>query len=104
MAEQEDPLRPCDYEPMTELLSNNETDAQGQTATARTARGAAGAKSGLGNSKDRRGPIHQHVSRELAERDLRTTAQSASSPEGRWKEFGERRRAEARSPEWDGTG
>jgi hypothetical protein len=32
---------------------------------------------------------------------LRKTAQSASSPEGEWEEFGERRRAEAGSPEWD---
>jgi hypothetical protein len=92
---------------MTELLGNNETDAQDQTATASSqdgARGAAGAKSGLGSRKDRKSPIHQHVSRRLAGRDLRTTAQPASSPEGRWKEFGERRRAKARSPEWDGTG
>lgn len=52
-------------------------------------------------SQGQKGPNGQHVSGWLAGGDVRKTTQSASSPGRRWEEFGERRRAEARSPEWD---
>jgi hypothetical protein len=73
----------------------------GPTAKASRARGAAGGKSGLGSRNDRKGPIHEHVSKWLAKEDVRTKAQSASSPDGRWEGVWERRKVEAGSPEWD---
>jgi hypothetical protein len=108
MAGQRDPLRPCDYEPMTEQLGNNEgcSRCKRQPPVGRSARGAAGAESGLGRRETERVQFTS-VSRGLAGGDLRTSAQPASSPEGRWKEFGpgERCRAELAAQSgmgWDG--
>jgi hypothetical protein len=108
MAGQRDPLRPCDYEPMTGQLGNNEGSSRckRQPPVGRSARGAAGAKSGLGRRETERVQFTS-VSRGLAGGDLRTSAQPASSPEGRWKEFGpEDVAGQSSQPRvgWDGMG
>lgn len=101
MPDQADPLRPCARELMTERLGYNDGCSQDQTAEASRARGAAGGKAASAVARTEKVQFTSTSADGWPERlaEEPSLRHGLRGDDGRG--FGGRRRAEARSPEWD---